>query len=1219
MARGRSVSLRERNDLTAHRHTFDQIVIGDSLISGVREVITTTLMQQGQTDPVSARAIMVALETALGTIPALFLNNGVLPEGEEPAVNPFADLALSLYNSIKGAVLDSVGSGGDYDVAALNTAILSVGTQVNTIAASILGITDDLNGKMDSGASVTQGQVTGLDDSLAGITTTLAGAQTITDVTGNVITFANVGSADTPVVSRVIYAAAGTYSKTEVDAALATKAAITHQHAIADVTGLQSSLDAKLDVSATAADILISTGGTQHDVNNDLASSITTLDNNSAAGDAALDLRVGVLETAAPGYAPASHLHTIAEVTGLQAALNTKLETVSAAEVTTDVADPNNQPTGTLTQKQINTELLADVSTLTGEVSTLQTATAASELQIQANTTEMQTANTTLLGKLTIPTAANLLDGSTVGTGQTDGNDNPVSNTAMWYQNQVNLLGFQQSLQEDDGRLLVLEAAPPAHTHTSDDITVNANTLTTVLDAFTLSLASNTTDIASNTASIATVQTTATAAANAATAAQTALDGHIAGPHAELSANVDANADYIQTNTASIATVQSSLISKADKNGDIGESFSALNLNASGDLVFSNGASISSAFSNNRLTLYGDCTFTGNVTMGSGTYLNVMHELEAVKLYVHENLWISNQIMNTSSGLSYTNVTGLNTDTNQDLHVLKDPGNGPNHVLHPQLPLNAHAKVVADDFLLISGTAPYATTSVAAQFGVVLTTATAAANAATAAHTALDGHIAGPHAELSANVDANADYIQTNTASIATVQAAVAANTTNIASNTSDIASNAANITTKSSSTEVDTKIDLAFQNEIAGGKVRDYLDLAFLGPVTNRAVTEAKNNHDNSLNALGGRVTTLEGQSAAIAANTTTSAQFSFDMQSGGRIFDLLFGTDNNADGTNIYDFDSQWSDGLLKNGLLHQTDLNNISNAQINGLMTRLNMRLGVSYTDEVNYSDITYSTLDTIESDLSTCVRTDTLDQTIDGDVTIGGTTGNQVKIYSQGSSVRLKHTATSQYALLQTSSGLTSVNGSLHTYLRVDGVQKLRITANNHSHYSTSISFLHEGPTNAAEANKLVNGKAGELGTNGKWNFYTQFVYYGGSVNASDDRLKINERPITDALQTIRQLAPQQYTRVAREGETTGYEEAGLIAQQVDAIPELRYTVARPESETSTDPVTGETRTNYLALDYDSIMVHSLKALQELDAIVQAQATTIAALQSRLDAL
>ena len=121
---------------------------------------------------------------------------------------------------------------------------------------------------------------------------------------------------------------------------------------------------------------------------------------------------------------------------------------------------------------------------------------------------------------------------------------------------------------------------------------------------------------------------------------------------------------------------------------------------------------------------------------------------------------------------------------------------------------------------------------------------------------------------------------------------------------------------------------------------------------------------------------------------------------------------------------------------------------------------------------------------------------------------------------------------------------------------------------------------------------------------------------GTYPTSDDRLKWNETPITNALDTIRLLKPQTYDKaysIPEDGsqpENT-FREAGFVAQEVLEIPELVQFV-RPDG---VEEVDGVTRIKPYALNYNSIFTHMIAAVKELDTIVQAQATRIAVLEAQ----
>ena len=182
---------------------------------------------------------------------------------------------------------------------------------------------------------------------------------------------------------------------------------------------------------------------------------------------------------------------------------------------------------------------------------------------------------------------------------------------------------------------------------------------------------------------------------------------------------------------------------------------------------------------------------------------------------------------------------------------------------------------------------------------------------------------------------------------------------------------------------------------------------------------------------------------------------------------------------------------------------------------------------------------------------------------------------------------------------------------------------------------------------------------------------------GTYPTSDDRLKWNETPITNALDTIRLLKPQTYDKaysIPEDGsqpENT-FREAGFVAQEVLEIPELVQFV-RPDGVEevevpSTDAenaaideahkalraqkvveaqavededearITVEraittqlearlaevraaavhpdtTRIKPYALNYNSIFTHMIAAVKELDTLVQAQAARIAVLEAQ----
>jgi hypothetical protein len=100
---------------------------------------------------------------------------------------------------------------------------------------------------------------------------------------------------------------------------------------------------------------------------------------------------------------------------------------------------------------------------------------------------------------------------------------------------------------------------------------------------------------------------------------------------------------------------------------------------------------------------------------------------------------------------------------------------------------------------------------------------------------------------------------------------------------------------------------------------------------------------------------------------------------------------------------------------------------------------------------------------------------------------------------------------------------------------------------------------------------------------------------GISTTSDDRLKHNEKNITNGLEIIRQLEPQIYqkTRNFKHPDFSGIVneafilEAGLIAQEVEEINDLSFSVNKGNE------------TNPYSLNYNNIFVFGLAAIKELD--------------------
>lgn len=120
------------------------------------------------------------------------------------------------------------------------------------------------------------------------------------------------------------------------------------------------------------------------------------------------------------------------------------------------------------------------------------------------------------------------------------------------------------------------------------------------------------------------------------------------------------------------------------------------------------------------------------------------------------------------------------------------------------------------------------------------------------------------------------------------------------------------------------------------------------------------------------------------------------------------------------------------------------------------------------------------------------------------------------------------------------------------------------------------------------------------------------YTGTIAPTSDDRFKHNEKNIINGLEIIRQLEPQVYQKTTTfKGENYRGElnesyitEAGLIAQEVNVINDLSFTV-----------ITGDTERPYYLL-YDNIFVYGLAGIKDLDKIVSNNINDISNLSNRI---
>ena len=166
----------------------------------------------------------------------------------------------------------------------------------------------------------------------------------------------SVGGAKTfstvPKSSQDASAATDLVRKSQFDAGLAGKAASTHAHALSDVSGLEAALNAKAPLtspaltgsptaptaaSGTNTTQIATTAFVQQEITGfgagDMARSVYDTDNDGKvdAAEAADSVPWTGVTGKPTSFAPATHSHTIAQVTGLQTALDAKAALASPA------------------------------------------------------------------------------------------------------------------------------------------------------------------------------------------------------------------------------------------------------------------------------------------------------------------------------------------------------------------------------------------------------------------------------------------------------------------------------------------------------------------------------------------------------------------------------------------------------------------------------------------------------------------------------------------------------------------------------------------------------------------------------------------------------------------------------------------------------------------------------------------------------------------------
>ena len=111
-------------------------------------------------------------------------------------------------------------------------------------------------------------------------------------------------------------------------------------------------------------------------------------------------------------------------------------------------------------------------------------------------------------------------------------------------------------------------------------------------------------------------------------------------------------------------------------------------------------------------------------------------------------------------------------------------------------------------------------------------------------------------------------------------------------------------------------------------------------------------------------------------------------------------------------------------------------------------------------------------------------------------------------------------------------------------------------------------------------------------------------FSGTVSSgSDDRWKINERPITNAMQTLSNLQFYEYDKLLHPMDTEGFTvERGVIAQHLLGTP-LEYAVKTSDEDDAK-----------LSVTYQDVLITAAQAVKDLMAQVQTLQDRVAALEA-----
>jgi hypothetical protein len=230
-------------------------------------------------------------------------------------------------------------------------------------------------------------------------------------------------------------------------------------------------------------------------------------------------------------------------------------------------------------------------------------------------------------------------------------------------------------------------------------------------------------------------------------------------------------------------------------------------------------------------------------------------------------------------------------------------------------------------------------------------------------------------------------------------------------------------------------------------------------------------------------------------------------------------------------------------------------------------------------------------------------------------------------SSGGGFNLGTTGTLTGQIYGNSSGITyDAQGATSHFWYANGAERARITSGGDFLFGKTATdvtnpgaFFESSSLNYGRLN-FVKGTASGTGATAACAFYYNNSAVGSITNtstatayntSSDYRLKENVQPMTGALAKVAALKPVTYT-----WKLDGSASEGFIAHELAEVCPQAVTGEKDSVETYTDEDGNEqTRPAYQGIDTSFLVATLTAAIQELKAIVDAQAVEIAALKAQ----